>query len=114
MAPLTDPEILAKFRHALEQWRFTGYVTWKGVARQWAEGNLEGWTTRAIAEEMFHHFDAGGQIDQILETRPEWSDYRYHYDFRIQIGGRLIYIEALLVEDDPDDPNVHVVSIHDA
>ncbi|MBM4090046.1 MAG: hypothetical protein FJ276_11600 [Planctomycetes bacterium] len=63
---------------------------------------------------MSQHLDVGGRIDQIRETRPEWTDYPYHYDFRIQIGNRLIYIEALLVEGDPTDPTVHVVSIHDA
>jgi hypothetical protein len=63
---------------------------------------------------MFRHFDAGGEIDQVTETRPEWNEQRYHYDLRIQIGGRLIYIETVLVEDDPNDPTVHVVSIHDA
>jgi hypothetical protein len=52
MGQLTDPIILAKFRRALGQWRFTGYVTWKPIARQWVEQNLEGWTTRAIAEEL--------------------------------------------------------------
>ena len=114
MAPITDPEILAKFRRALQQWRFTGYITRKASAREWVERNLEGWTTRAIAEEMFCHFDAGGEIDRVRETRPEWNEQRYHYDFRIQIGGRLIYIETLLVEDDPNDPTAHVVSIHDA
>jgi len=34
--------------------------------------------------------------------------------FRITIGERLIYMETILVEDDPDDPTIHVVSIHDA
>ena len=53
MARLTDPAILVKYWHALSLWQFTGYVTWKPIARQWVEQNLEGWTTRAIAEEMF-------------------------------------------------------------
>jgi hypothetical protein len=114
MARLTDPEILAKFQHALSQWRFTGYITWKPIARQWLEQNLEGWTTRSVGEEMFRHFQAGGDIDQTRETRPEWSQQRYHYDFRLEIGGRLVYIETVLVEDDPHDPTIHVVSIHDA
>ena len=114
MAPLTDAEILAKFRHALQEWRFTGYITWKVTAREWVERNLEGWTTRAVGHEMFLHCQAGGEIDQVRETRPEWNEQRYHYDFRIQIGDRLIYIETILVEDDPRDPTVHVVSIHDA
>ena len=114
MARLTDPAILAKFRHALSLWQFTGYVTWKPIARQWVEQNLEGWTTRAIAEEMFRYFDHGGEIDQTPETRPEWNQWQFHYDFRIEIEGRLRYIETVLVEDDLDDPVVHVVSVHDA
>lgn len=114
MAPLTDPVILAKFHYALSHWQFTGYVTWKPIARQWVERNMEGWTTRAIAEELFQFFDGDGEISQTAETRPEWSQWQFHYDFRIEIGGRLLYIETVLVEDEPDDPVVHVVSIHDA
>ena len=114
MARLTDPVIQAKLRHALSQWRFTGYITWKPTARQWLEQNVEGWTTRSVGEAMFRFFGAGGEIDQTRETRPQWSQERYHYDFRIEIAGRSLYIETILVEDDPDDPTVHVVSIHDA
>jgi hypothetical protein len=114
MARLTDPGVLAKFQHALSQWRFTGYVTWKAVARQWVEQNLEGLTTRSVGEEMFRFFAAGGEIDRIRETRPEWSEHRFHYDFRLDIGSRPLYIETILVEDDPEDTTIHVVSIHDA
>lgn len=114
MARLTDPEILARFEHALSQWRLTGYITWKATAREWLERNLEGLTTRCVGEEMFRFFSAGGEVDQVRETRPLWSEHQFHYDFRMDIGGRLLYIETILVEDDPDDPTVHVVSIHDA
>ncbi|NLS97242.1 MAG: hypothetical protein GXX96_34320 [Planctomycetaceae bacterium] len=114
MVPLTDPDTLAKFNHALGQWRFTGYITWEAIARRWVEDNLEGWTTRAVAEEMWRHFETGGRIDEIRETRPEWTEYRYHYDFRIQFADRLVYVETLLIEDEPNDPTIHVVSIHDA
>ena len=114
MVWLTDPAILAKFQHALSQWKFTGYITWKPIARQWVEQNLEGWTTRSIAEEMSRFFDSGSKIDQTQETRREWNEHRFHYDFRIEIGGRLLYIETVLVEDDTDDPTIHIVSIHDA
>jgi hypothetical protein len=114
MARLVDPEILRKFRHALSHGRFNGYVTWKPRVRQWIEQNMEGWTTRAIAEELFCFFESGGEIDQIRETRPEWSEHRYHYDLRIGIEGRLLYVETILMESDPRDPTIHVVSIHDA
>lgn len=114
MARLTDPVILASFQHALSQWQFTGYITWKPVARAWVEQNLEGLTTRFLGEEMYRFFSSGGEIDQVRETRPEWREHRFHYDFRMTIGSRLLYIETILVDDDPDDPTVHVVSIHDA
>ena len=114
MAPLTNPELLAKFRFALSEWNCTGYVTWKSVAREWVEKNSEGVTTRALGEEMFRHVNAGGEIDQVQESRAEWSDRQFHYDFRILIEGRLLYIETVLIDDDPDDPTIHVVSIHDA
>jgi hypothetical protein len=114
MPPLTDHEIRAKIRHALREWNCAGYVTWKKVAREWVEGNLEGFTTRAVGEEMFRHMESGGMIDCVRETRAEWTEQRYHYDFRIDLGGRQVYIETLLVEDDPLDPTIHVVSIHDA
>ena len=105
MARLTDPEILAKFQHALSQWRVTGYITWKPIAREWLEQNLEGLTARSVGEEMFRFFAAGGEIDQVRETRPQWSEHRFHYDFRMDIGGRLLYIETILVEDDPERPH---------
>jgi hypothetical protein len=92
MASLTNPEVLAKFRHALCEWNCTGYITWKPVAREWVERNLEGLTTRAIGEELFRHAKTGGEIDQVEESRREWSDCRFHYDFRISIEGRLLYI----------------------
>jgi hypothetical protein len=113
MAPLKDLDVLAKFRHALREWNCTGYITWKSVAREWVEENLDGVTTRAIGEEMFRHFSVGGDIDKIEESRAEWSDCRYHYDFRVAIEGRLLYIETLLIDDERDDPTIHVVSIHD-
>ena len=114
MPPLTDPAILAKFRHALGEWNCTGYVTWKRTARQWVEDSLEGFTTRAVGESLSLYVEAGGVIDQVRESRPEWSEHRFHYDFRMDIGGRHVYIETILVEDDPQDPTIHVVSIHDA
>lgn len=114
MTSLTDAVILAKFKHALSEWNCAGYIVWKNVARDWVNQNLEGLTTRAIGEAMFQHVDAGGEIDQVKETRPEWSASRYHYDFRIPLGERLVYIETILVEDVPEDPIIQVVSIHDA
>jgi hypothetical protein len=56
----------------------------------------------------------GGVIDQVPETRPEWSAWPFHYDFHLQLAGRDVYIETILKDDDPNDPTIRIVSIHDA
>ncbi len=51
------------------------------------------------------------------KTRPEWNVNEFHFDIRLRVGDRLIFIETLLNYDDsndPDDPVIRVVSIHDA
>jgi hypothetical protein len=56
---------------------------------------------------------AGGEIDQIPETRPEWDDWPFHYDFRLSWRERQLYIETVLVDDDPADPYLRIVRIKD-
>jgi hypothetical protein len=57
---------------------------------------------------------ASSAIDEQPETRPEWRDrYDYHYDLRVQIGGRLVYFETRLLET-RTGPVIRVVNIHDA
>jgi hypothetical protein len=35
---------------------------------------------------MFEHVNAGVEIDEVSETRPEWSDlYEFHHDLRLTI-----------------------------
>jgi hypothetical protein len=114
MAPLSDPVVYAKILNALSNWRYTGYVAWKPIARAWIEANLDGMTARFVAEMMFEHVVTGGEVDQVKETRSEWNEQQFHYDFRISLGDRLIYIETILIDDDPEDPIISVVSIHDA
>ena len=89
-------------------------MEWKETAQEWVRCRLSNLTLRAVAELMYNHVTGGGEIDQVPEQRPEWNDYDYHYDLRVPIAGKLIYIETLLRDDDPDDPTIHVVSIHDA
>lgn len=114
MAPLNDPEILARYKCALANWHVTGYVVWKETAHEWVMANLGPMSVRDIGELMHRHVEAGGEIDQVPERRPEWNDRPFHYDLRLSIGGRLRYIETILVDDDPGDPMLKVVSIHDA
>jgi len=114
MATLTDAVILAQFGYVLANWNYTGYVTAKDVALEWVANNLGGLTLRDVAKAMNEHFRLGGKIDQQPETRPEWSLWPFHYDFRFLFAGKDIYIETILQDDDPGDPTIHIVSIHDA
>jgi hypothetical protein len=115
MAPLTDPVLVRKFRETLKEWNCTGYIEWKRVPAEWLRRNLANLSQRAIGQMMWEHVHNGGVIDQVVETREEYRDrYPHHYDFRIRIAGRLVYIETCLDESDRMGPTVLVVSMHDA
>jgi len=46
---------------------------------------------------MHEHAEAGGVIDQVRERRPEYaSRHEYHFGFRLNIDGRLLYFETTL------------------
>jgi hypothetical protein len=114
MPPLTDAVVLAQFGAVLANWNYTGYVTAKDVAVGWIANNLGGLTLKDVARAMHEHLQRGDVIDQQPETRPEWSVWPFHYDFRLQLAGRDVYIETILQDDNPNDPTIHIVSIHDA
>lgn len=112
MAPLTDPVRLKAYRNALRNWKYEGYVSWKEEAARWIRRELEGLTTKEVGRLMYEYVQRGGGIDEQCETR-EWLEGEFHYDLRFPIGERWIYIETLLFVDDPEDPTIGVVSIHD-
>ena len=113
MPPLADPQLLDCFKGILSNWHVTGYVTAKDQALEWAADNLNGFTLKALARLMNEHILAGGDIDQVRETRQQYNDRDYHYDFRLFWVDSYIYIETILMDDDPADPILKIVSIHD-
>ena len=111
MPPLRDPEIIAKFALAFED-RTSGGVQWKRVPAEWVRKNFDGWSTKAVDDLLHEHLACGGQVDQVEEAREEYRQlHQYHYDFRIPILGRQIYVETVLTEANMG-PIVTVVSIH--
>ncbi len=44
------------------------------------------------------------KLTRFPERRPEWNDRAFHYDLRISVAARLVYIETLLLDDDPALP----------
>ena len=113
MPPLRDAETIAKFRLAFEE-RNSGGVLWKKLAAHWVRKNLDGCNRFTVDSLIYNHIVDCGEIDEVQETR---EDYRHlhkcHYDFRISIRARRIYIETVLSEGRMG-PTVTVVNIHDA
>lgn len=118
MAPLTDPTRLAAYKDALANWSFQGYVRFEltETAHRWIKRELSNITVKGIGRMMHEYVDAGGEIDEVRETRPEWSDYEFHYDLRLTIQGKAVYIETRLhyrLPLVPDESTVLVVNIHE-
>jgi hypothetical protein len=119
MAKVTDPTILACYLNALSNWRFAGYVVFTDQSAKWLRLNLPEWSQKHFAERLFQFVGGGeGEIDQIVETRPEWSGlHEFHYDLRPVVEGCRLYVETRLNytdPDDPDDPLIQIVNIHPA
>jgi hypothetical protein len=115
---LTDPDRLAAFTNALSNWNVTGYVQFELTesAHRWIKHELNGVTLREIARLMHEHVAAGNVVDEVPESRPEWRDKNeYHYDLRLVIHGKAVYIETRLHYRLPvvaDESWLLVVNIH--
>lgn len=118
LAPLTDPERLAAYRDAAANWRFEGFIRFatSDQAKRWTRSNLNDMAASEIAQHIAEFVACGGEIDEVRERRGEWQDrYEFHYDLRLTIQAKLVYIETRLVFSPPfrpDDPYILVVNIH--
>jgi hypothetical protein len=116
MLPEDQEGRLRCYRNALRNWNFRGYVRLTTRAEEWILSEL-GVVSREVAHELYRHVEAGGEIDEQEERRPEYIAHEFHYDLRVNIGGRRVYFETVLIvdrdADDPDDPTILVVSVHD-
>jgi hypothetical protein len=114
MPPLTDLERLRHYRHALSDWNCGGYVNYASLADEWIRSEL-GVTQRAFSRLLWEYVNGGGRIDEVRELRQEYSEHEFHYDLRLPVGGRAVYVETrLIIERDINDTTIHVVNVHDA
>jgi hypothetical protein len=111
---LTDPDRLAAYQDAIRNWHVTDYVRFK-LSREsfrWARREL-GVTEREIGRLMHEYVSAGGEIDEVRESRD--FEYEFHYDLRFTINDKPVYIETRLDYRPPFVPDqswILVVSIH--
>jgi hypothetical protein len=119
MPPLTNPDRLAAYRDTLGNWNVTDYLQFELTeeAHQWVRRELGNITLKEIGRLMHEHVAAGGDIDEVRETRPEWSDlYEFHHDLRLTIHGKLVYVETRLhyrLPVAPDESWILVVNVHE-
>jgi hypothetical protein len=114
---LTDPDRLAAYQDALQNWSITDYIQFELTeeAHKWIRRQL-GITLKEVGRLMYEHVAAGGEIDEVPETRPEWSDQcEFHHDLRLTIHEMPVYIETRLNYHLPfvaDESWILVVNIH--
>lgn len=119
MPQLTNPDRLLAYRNALGNWSVTDYIQFELTeqAHQWIRRELDNVTLKDIGRLMFEHVNAGGDIDEVPETRPEWSQkYEFHHDLRFMIRDKPVYIETRLhfrLPVVPDESWILVVNVHE-
>lgn len=118
MAPLTDPERLLAYKNALSNWQFGGYVNFNLTlqAHDWIRRELNNLPLRELARLIHEYVESGGTVDEVQETRDEWSgQYEYHYDLRFLVLTKPVYFETRLncqLPFVPDEPRIEVVNVH--
>ena len=118
MAPLTDPARLEAYKDALGNWNVKEYIQFDltQTAYEWIKRELDNISLKEIGRLMHEYVASGGEIDEVRETRPGWSEeYEFHYDLRFTIQDRLVYIESRLnyrLPVVPDDSSILVVNVH--
>ena len=118
MAKLVDPDRLRAYTDALRNWCVGDYIQFElnELAYRFIRAELNGITTKELGRLMHNYVDQGGEIDEVLETRRQWSDqYEFHHDLRIPIGNTPVYVETRLhyrVPVKPDDSWILVVNVH--
>lgn len=110
-----DQAALDAYRRVLlDLGHVNGYIQWRRVPREWLGRELGGYTLKAINSLMAAHVEGGGEIHQVVETRPEYTEWRFHYDLRLPISQRRVYVETVF-RHEPDfaDCEIIVVNMHD-
>jgi hypothetical protein len=96
----------------------TGCCEWddKAAKRIRTDPDLLGLTPAEI-ERLLHEYVIvhDGQVQQVEETRPEYSDRRFYYKVIIPITEfrRGLFVEIVLDDDDPELPCERIVNAHE-
>ncbi len=116
MARLTDPEILARYKQALDEWKLAGAIELIGRAHEGLRRTLDGVTEDGFKEALYRFvFHQNGEIDQVKEEREPWrNNWEWHCDLRPTIDGVKLYVETRLFPESfssRHEPMIYVVQV---
>ncbi len=95
--------------------RFEGYCEWESKAEKRLRDNppIDGLAPRGIQRLLLEHVLAkSGEIIQISEKREEYKSRNYYYKAIIPTEEIELFVELILVDDDPKDPTIKIVNAH--
>lgn len=110
-APGDSPDI-SRYKAALSEWNVAGGVVWNSRSQDYVRTNMS-LSPKEIAKLMWEFVQRGGEIDAQPETRePYRRERKFHYDLRLPLEGKDMYVETILVDDSRiDPPHIQVVNI---
>jgi hypothetical protein len=115
MSAPKDPAELALVTLALTC-RVRGCCEWDEKAARVFRGQfpLPDLTLDEVRETLIEQVTNGKEVIQVTETRENWSHYPFYYKVILDIEDlpRGLFVELRLIDDDPDVPTVHIVSVH--
>jgi hypothetical protein len=94
-----------------------GNIQWKESAAKLvlADPDLGGLTPKGIRELLCKFVQEGNKLEARAEKRPEYQwEHPYWYRAIIPVVGfgRGLFVEVILVDNDPEEPFVEIVSAH--
>jgi hypothetical protein len=118
---MDDPSPTGLVRKAIKLGRrFKGYCEWReSAARRIRERPFcQDLTPEGIKQLLGDYvIDAQGEVVQIEEKRDEkrQEGYGFYYKVVIPVPGlpRGLFVELVLIDDDPSDPSVSIVNAHE-
>ncbi len=111
-----EPAELELVRKAIAS-HTTGDCEWheRAAERALCDPELQGLTPDGIKKLLEDFVNQGGPIQQVSETRPQYSDRRFYYKVILPLNRfkHGLFVEIILVDDDPKDPAVQIVNAHE-
>jgi hypothetical protein len=112
---MPDPDDVELVRRAILS-STTGDCEWSTSAsrRMRSDPSLSGLTEEGVTILLQEYAAQGGSIDRRTEKRTEYpQDYWYRVIVPVKQFKHGIFIEIILVDEDPESPAVEIVSVHE-